>query len=501
MILFRKLLDTQETLVTIQHKLSDSEFTSAQSSAVGPVIHGLIHVLKRVHAIFFKDCFCKDKWLETALRQGGDLKETFGEIVSDLQWYRSVLHSIVFKQAGQDGQDLAPVDCDRNLSEIDLQVLSAAAKWDQEDLKGFLRELKGEPARCGGNGGYISMQCLATQLLDKLEFEPRSSTALEKYDEGLHEGGRNKWSEWPLVLSVNMRDLRKGPLLGEGSFGSVHETDWLGETYAMKIPKHRHYTECLELEIKALAGLQHPHVIRLVGCAEEEGKHLYLMERMDKSLSKMLEDCPLPLVQRVDVMLQIAEGVRYLHSRNIVHRDLKPENILVKRDDSGPESLMLAPPVEHFWIAKVSDFGCAKEKMESMAYAGQTTNVGTTMFMAPEMYGLENGAQHPERFHAMKTDVYSFALICFVVLTSESAPFPFKELMNPTVKAFKDRVRNGKRPELPPNCPVYLSDLIEQCWDDNPVKRPDFDYICAELRRIKDFLLTGRLTSPRTVYV
>ncbi|CAK9237151.1 unnamed protein product [Sphagnum troendelagicum] len=490
MILFRKLLDTQETLVTIQHKLSDSEFTSSQSSDVGPAIHGLIHVLKRVHVIFFKDCFCKDKWLETALRQGGDLKETFGEIVSDLQWYRSVLHSIVFKQVGQDGQDLAPVDCDRNLSEIDLEALSAAAKWDQEDLKGFLRELKGEPARCGGNGGYISMQCLAIQLLDKLEFQPRSSTALEKYDEGLHEGGRNKWSEWPLVLSVNMRDLRKGPLLGEGSFGSVHETDWLGETYAMKIPKHGHCTECLELEIKALAGLQHPHVIRLVGCAEEEGKHLYLMERMDKSLSKMLEDCPLPLDQRVDMMLQIAKGVRYLHSKNVVHRDLKPENILVKHDDSGPESLMLAPQVEHFWIAKVSDFGCAKEKMESMAYAGQTTNVGTTMFMAPEMYELENGVEQPERFHPMKTDVYSFALICFVVLTSESAPFPFKELMNPTVKAFKDRVRKGKRPELPPNCPVYLSDLIQQCWDGNPVKRPDFDYICTALRCIKDFLLT-----------
>jgi serine/threonine protein kinase len=253
----------------------------------------------------------------------------------------------------------------------------------------------------------------------------------------------------------------------------------------------------LELEIKALAGLQHPHVIRLVGCAEEEGKLSYLMEHMDKSLSKMLEDCPLPLVQRVDMMLQIAGGVRYLHSKNIVHRDLKPENILVNCDDSGPGSLMLAPPVEHFWIAKVSDFGSAKEKMESMAYAGQTTNVGTTMFMAPEMYELEHGAKQPERFHPMKTDVYSFALICFVVLTSESAPFPFKELMNPTVKAFKDRVRKGKRPELPPNCPVYLSDLIEQCWDGNPVRRPDFHYICTELRRIKDFLLTGRLISPQ----
>ncbi|KAH8952253.1 hypothetical protein BDL97_09G074000 [Sphagnum fallax] len=491
MVLFRKLSDTRETLVAVQHKLSDGEFTSSQSSDVGtPVIHGLIHVLKRVHEIFFKDCFCKDKWLEAALRQGGDLKETFAEIVSDLQWYRSVLHSIVFKRVGQDSNDLAPVDCNRNLSEIELEALSTAAKWDQEDLRGFLREFNGDPARNDENGNYISMQCLATQLLNKLEFQPWSPTAKEKRDKSLHEDGRNKWSEGPLVLLVNMQDLHKGALLGEGSFGSVHETNWLGETYAMKIHK-RGLKECLKAEIKALAGLQHPHVIRLVGCAEEEGKCLYLMERMDKSLSKMLEDCSLSLVQRVDMMLQIAEGVRYLHSKNLVHRDLKPENILVKHDNSGPETLMLAPLVEDFWIAKVSDFGTMKEKMESMAYVGQTMNVGTTMFMVPEMYQLEDSAKRPERFHPMKTDVYSFALICFVVLTSESTPFPFEELMNPSVREFKDRVRRGKRPKLPANCPVDLSDLIQQCWDGNQDGRPNFDYICTELRQIKDFLLTG----------
>jgi hypothetical protein len=496
MVLFRKLSDTRETLVAVQHKLSDGEFTSSQSSDVGtPVIHGLIHVLKRVHEIFFKDCFCKDKWLEAALRQGGDLKETFGEIVSDLQWYRSVLHSVVFKRVGQDSNDLAPVDCNRNLSEIELEALSTAAKWDQEDLRGFLREFNGDPARNDENGNYISMQCLATQLLNKLEFQPWSPTAKEKRDKSLHEDGRNKWSEGPLVLLVNMQDLHKGALLGEGSFGSVHETNWLGETYAMKIHK-RGLKECLKAEIKALAGLQHPHVIRLVGCAEEEGKCLYLMERMDKSLSKMLEDCSLSLVQRVDMMLQIAEGVRYLHSKNLVHRDLKPENILVKHDNSGPETLMLAPLVEDFWIAKVSDFGTMKEKMESMAYVGQTMNVGTTMFMAPEMYQLEDSAKRPERFHPMKTDVYSFALICFVVLTSESTPFPFEELMNPSVREFKDRVRRGKRPKLPANCPVDLSDLIQQCWDGNQDGRPNFDYICTELRQIKDFLLTGMVISP-----
>jgi hypothetical protein len=101
----------------------------------------------------------------------------------------------------------------------------------------------------------------------------------------------------------------------------------------------------------------------------------------------------------------------------------------------------------------------------------------------------------------MKTDVYSFALICYVVLTSESTPFPFEELRNPSVREFKDRVRKGKRPKLPADCPVYLSDLIQQCWDGNQVQRPNFDYICTELRQIKDFLLTGMVISHDTTYV
>ncbi|CAK9213723.1 unnamed protein product [Sphagnum troendelagicum] len=143
------------------------------------------------------------------------------------------------------------------------------------------------------------------------------------------------------------------------------------------------------------------------------------------------------------------------------------------------------------WIAKVSDFGTMKLKMESTAYANQTMPIGTAMFIASEGYELEDGDMQPERFHPKKTDVYSFGLICFCVLIGEPTPFPPTELMNPSVKAFKRRVRNGKRPQLPPNCPNYLSSLIQQCWDGNPLNRPDFQTICTELRYIKGCLLTG----------
>ncbi len=92
--------------------------------------------------------------------------------------------------------------------------------------------------------------------------------------------------------------------------------------------------------------------------------------------------------------------------------------------------------------------------MDSTIYTNQTVNTASIMFMAPEMYAVERADQLPERCHPKKADVYSFGLICFAVLIGEPTPFPVDELLKPTV--FKDRVQEGKRPQLPPYCPSQL---------------------------------------------
>jgi serine/threonine protein kinase len=178
-----------------------------------------------------------------------------------------------------------------------------------------------------------------------------------------------------------------------------------------------------------------------------------------------------------------------------VHRDLKTDNILIKCDGPDSESSILNLGVKPLWIAKISDFGTTKVKMDSTADANQTMNTGSTMFMAPEMYAVQCADQLPERCHPKKADVYSFGLICFAVLIGEPTPFPVDELLKPTV--FKSRVREGKRPQLPHYCPSLLSNLIQQCWNGNPDERPNFQEICTKLRHIKGLLLTGMVKFVR----
>ncbi|CAM6040512.1 unnamed protein product [Sphagnum compactum] len=499
MLVYNKLLETQATLELLQRELPPDE-ESGFPDHVRQATQELVQVLTRAHETFFKDCFCT-QWMETALRQHGDVKETVSELLYDLQWCRSVLCSILLKRAGQDSQPMKPEDCDGTLSITDRYALSTAAKKDQENLKALLRDLKANHT-CSGecwNGKQVSVSCLATQLLEKFDFQEQPKAAQEKYYNGLPAHDRKKLSKWPLALLISPEDRSRGPFQASGSFGDVFTTVWREETYAMKVPK----PGCLEIfkqEIEALAGMHHPHIMRLVCCTEGPATRecSYLMEKMDMTLFDMLEEHQiLCLLPAVDLMLQVAEGMKHLHSMGLVHRDLKPHNILVKKVQQvsfphryDPTRILTSLPQPNpVWIAKVSDFGTSKAKNESTAYSHKTKGpIGSPMYMAPEVYDLEPDDEIPERFHPMKTDVYSFGILCSVMVTGKSSPFEFEELV-PT-KKFKNNVRQGKRPTLPPDCPDRLSWLINRCWHGVPLSRPSFHDICRELRYIKGLLLT-----------
>jgi len=194
-----------------------------------------------------------------------------------------------------------------------------------------------------------------------------------------------------------------------------------------------------------------------------------------------MREFPFIMSEAVELICQVAEGMKYLHKNKIVHRDLKSQNILVKTDKSGQTEYV---------HAKVGDFGLSKTKETSITFSNQSSNIGTMRWMAPELMqdpGIASTSKSEKvEKHPFKSDVYSFGMVCYEILTGE-VPFQSTRCSSEV----RRMARGGERPTLPNRCPVVLRSLIQRCWDSNACARPSFDDICAELRYLKCLLVTS----------
>ncbi|MCO5563114.1 hypothetical protein L7F22_016750 [Adiantum nelumboides] len=293
----------------------------------------------------------------------------------------------------------------------------------------------------------------------------------------------------PAYLWVDSQTLQRNPeVLGLGGYGKVHEAIWLRGRFAVKDFFYVENNEVFGREAAIQARLRHPYVVSLVCCTKKPSLHKcsLVMELMQQDLRVlMLERIetgmspPFSLDIAVDLMLQIAQGMEYLHSLHIMHRDLKSSNILVSfrrklcNNDKGDTCALT-----HL---KIADFGMSKAKYASSKYT--TKQVGATPWRAPEVFEI-NPEDETESFinskYTKKADVYSFGLVCYEILTGNS-PFEGTNV--------RRRVLAGERPTLPSYCPQALSSYIESCWSAEPSKRPPFSQICRVLRYIKAFVL------------
>lgn len=447
-------------------------------------LHGLLKDAERLIDM----CCCGDEWLKVAIDRG-NLKLTFGKLLYDIEWHESVLCSSLVLEKNAFVQRF----CDGNLTFADNFKLLAASKKDFQSLLDLLRRshVCDEVCEPGTDGG-----CLARKLLKKMEEEEirvvvrRETLPLQS----------------PLLLWVNSQQLPKGKALGRGSFAKVRKTTWLGLEYAKKVFNSGSVHQVIfKQEVTVMAGLDHPNVLRIVCCFADSELGI-VMELMHKSLFDVLNDfrnkkyapgavTPFSITQAVDLMLQLAEGVRYLHSKHLAHRDIKSGNVLLqfadpKHGTTEPWSNGNTCP----FIAKVADFGLTKIKNTSTHRGHQTLMTGTRPWMAPEAYKYEwtDEPTPSSRYHPMKLDVYGFGIMCCEILSGEE---PYQKL--PSYAA----VKAGERPKLPDYIPERLAALIQLCWHGNPRMRPVFTTICTELRFIKGLLLRGDQEALRNIAI
>ncbi|KAK2968108.1 hypothetical protein RJ640_003939 [Escallonia rubra] len=286
----------------------------------------------------------------------------------------------------------------------------------------------------------------------------------------------------PCSILVGSKDYQVKRRLGSGS--QYKEIHWLGESFAL-----RHFfgdVEPLVPEISRELSLSHPNIMHIFcGFTDEEKKECFLvMELMNRDLSSYIKEIcgprkriPFSLPVAVDLMLQIARGMEYLHSKKIYHGDLNHSNILVKARNISSDGYL---------HAKVSGFGLSSSI--SLAQKTSSNQTGTLPFIwhSPEVLAeQEQPGSVGNSKHTEKSDVYSFGMICFELLTGK-VPFEDGHLQGDKMSR---NIRAGERPLFPFHSPKYVTNLTKRCWHTDPNQRPNFSSICRILRYIKRFLV------------
>lgn len=146
------------------------------------------------------------------------------------------------------------------------------------------------------------------------------------------------------------------------------------------------YEAQLEKEFNISIMMNHPNVVQTIGFELVPGLgNTIVMEYVDGvTLHEWIENNP-SQQERYDVLLQILDGVNYIHSHQVIHRDLKPRNILVTRNG------------QH---VKVIDFGLS----DTDSYAIFKQPAGTKRYISPEQ--RQSGA-HVD----LRSDIYSIGVI------------------------------------------------------------------------------------------
>src|SRR5881275_3184088 len=187
--------------------------------------------------------------------------------------------------------------------------------------------------------------------------------------------------------------------IGEGAMGEVWRAyDSVIRRYvALKLlsraGRSADARERLLREARAAGALQHPNIVTIYDLGEADGQLFIAMELIDgRDLSTLIAlSEPLPLERKLDLVIEVLQGLSYAHERGVIHRDIKPSNVRIASDGS----------------VKIMDFGIARQ--QSADVTGSGAIVGTPTYMAPEQ--ITNGAITPA------TDVFAVGCLLYELLT------------------------------------------------------------------------------------
>ncbi|KAK4417580.1 Receptor-like protein kinase FERONIA [Sesamum alatum] len=282
-------------------------------------------------------------------------------------------------------------------------------------------------------------------------------------------------------IQLATRNFSHSLLIGKGGFGIVYKglIDE-GHTVAVKRLKSNSSQGAHEflMEIETLSELRHVNLVSLIGYCNERGEMILVYDYMAGGtladhlyrLQRKNNDCP-PLTwkHRLNICIGAGRSLDYLHTgHGIIHRDVKSSNILLDEN----------------FVAKVSDFGLAKQENRSTLQSHVSTKVkGTNGYL--DLHYINTGKL------TRKSDTYAFGVVLLEVLCGR----PAVDLMVPEgehilSKWAQENISKGKvdeivasslRGEISEGSLKAFVEVAERCLLDEPKKRPTMAQVVLQL--------------------
>ncbi|KAL8231577.1 hypothetical protein R6Q57_001355 [Mikania cordata] len=338
---------------------------------------------------------------------------------------------------------------------------------DQIDLKSLDEQLQRHhlSSSCNSNTRRGRSFDKNTTTSTNYPHQPNYSRLRIDTGSGNHHRHRQDWEIDPSKLLIKS-------VIARGSFGTVHRGVYDGLDVAVKLldwGEEGHRTDAEIASLRAAFTQEVVFIGATMGTPElniqGDNGHFgvprnsccvvveYLPGGALKSFLIKNRRRKLAFKVVMQLALDLARGLNYLHTKKIVHRDVKTENMLLDKNRT----------------LKIADFGVAR--VEASNPNDMTGETGTLGYMAPEVL---NGSAYNR-----KCDVYSFG-ICLWEIYCCDMPYPdlsFSEVTSAVV-------RQNLRPEIPRCCPNSLASVMKRCWDANPEKRPEMDEVVVMLEAI-----------------
>ncbi|GBB91908.1 hypothetical protein RclHR1_19360001 [Rhizophagus clarus] len=272
-------------------------------------------------------------------------------------------------------------------------------------------------------------------------------------------------------------------IIGEGGFGIVKKAITGGKNrVALKCLTKKSSNinikvfESLMMELKTLREVSyHKNIISFLGISNDNG-YVVVLEYANEGnlrdyLTKKFES--LEWEKKIQMALDITCGLKFLHSKGIIHRDLHSKNVLVNNGE-----LLIA------------DFGFS-ERLTEVTFNSTGNRMGVIEYVEPQCF------KDKDYVKDKRSDVYSLGVLLWEITSGYP---PFLNIENRDMLGYQIS-HNNLREDPIEGTPLEYQLLYQECWDDNPVKRPNIDQVYKEISRLSNVNCTNEQEDSLAVSV